>query len=311
LVRRQNLFGAFRKINPFKKVESPFAVTGPYKQVSPLFPNGFAESGKIKVPRVIPEEEEEREEETLDGNAPPNPGFKTSRFCKLFIDAGADVNARDKNGCSVLETLVLAQIQRARKFEDFQALLELLIAAQVDVNAADQNGWTPLFYLLFYSFCDRQEYEKGLKEADIQAIAEKKIGLFKMLIDAGADAKAADKKGNTLLHYIVLPPYNATIEHWDINLGYETRGNHRLFSRLLIEFLVEKGASLSDKNNDGETPLDWATQGSSQHRGGGRGSGMNDNDAFRANLINPVLPTPMPDEQQLQPRQKAADALNF
>jgi len=179
-----------------------------------------------------------------------------------------------------------------------------LISAQVDLNAADKNGWTPLYYLLFYAFCDEQEDEEGLKEADIQAIAEKKTGLFKMLIDAGADVKATDKKGNTLLHYIVLPP-DDTIQGWSIDLDYETRGNHRLFSRQLIELLVENGVSLSDKNNEGETPLDWATQGSSQRssrrgRGGGMGGmggAVQERSMFE--LPTPVMPS------------NAADMLSF
>jgi len=98
----------------------------------------------------------------------------------------------------------------------------------------------------------------------VYAIAMGHAEIGKILLDAGADVKATDKKGNTLLHYIVLPP-NDTIQGWGIDLDYETRGNHRLFSRQLIELLVENGVSLSDKNNEGETPLDWATQGSSQH----------------------------------------------
>jgi len=280
LFRIDRLFAAFRSVDPFKEAELPFAVTGPYKRVAPLFPLDHTEPPKSG--------------EFFEADDDPSLDLKTHQFCKLFLDAGIDVNARDKNGCSVLETLLLAQIDGPRQFEDFQALLELLIAAKVDLNAADENGWTPLFYLLFYAFCDDQEDEEELTESQMQAIAERKIALFKMLTDAGADVKIADQKGNTLLHYIVQPPGDA-IKGWNIDLDYETRGVHRLFSRQLIEFLVEKGVSLSDKNKDGETPLDWATQGPSGRtsRGGMGGmGGMGGADSSRRMQVPiPSLPS--------------------
>ena len=54
---------------------------------------------------------------------------------------------------------------------------------------------------------------------------------------------------------------------------YDARGFHCLFSRQLIELLLESGLTLSDENNDGETPLDWATGASMASRSGGGGYG--------------------------------------
>lgn len=247
LLGESNLYCTFQKKGIFSEgynPSKPFTVTGPYKIAhNPE----LLENKKVKSPVLL---------------------------CKLFIDAGTDVNVRGEDKCSVLETLFLAQIAGIHEYEDFQALLELLIASKADLNAADENGWTPLYYLLFYAFLDDQEYNEEIKEAEIKAIAEKKIGLFKMLIKAGAKVKVADKKGNTLLHYVVRSPdVEITKGANCAELIYDTRGNHRLFSRQLIELLIENGASLSDENKDGETPLDWATEGPRVGSGGYGGMG--------------------------------------
>ncbi|MCL2710324.1 MAG: ankyrin repeat domain-containing protein [Planctomycetaceae bacterium] len=251
LLGESHLCTMFLKKDPFFDLPQPFAATGPYRAPVIQFDDDRVE------------------------------WKSTASLVKLFIDAGADVNARDISGSSVLETLLIGQVGlwEDRKFEIFQELLELLIASKVDLNAADDNGWTPLYYLLFYAFLDQQEDEEGLTEMEIMAIAEKKIGLFKMLIDAGAKVKVADKKGNTLLHYVVRCP-GGEIEKYprSLYLNYETRGNRRFFSRQLVELLIENGASLSDENNTGETPLDWATQGgatsgTAPRSGGGFGGG--------------------------------------
>ena len=250
LLGESHLYATYRKSDPFKDAVQLFAVNGPYKTV--MEPD---DSDRVKW-------------------------HSTAPLVKLFIDAGADVNVRNGSGNSVLETLLIGQVRLSedREFEVFQELLELLIESKVDLNAADENGWTPLYYLLFYAYLDQQEDETE-RELEHRAIADKKIGLFKMLIDAGAKVKVADQQGNTLLHYVVRSP-GGTIEKYpaDLYLDYETRGNRRFFSRQLVELLIENGASLSDENNAGETPLDWATQGgatsgTSPRSGGGWGGG--------------------------------------
>ncbi len=189
------------------------------------------------------------------------------RFCKLFVDARADLAVRDKSDCSIFETLIFSQIQQGhespgRSFDAFKKLIDLLVAAKIDLNAKDKNGWTPLNYLLFYALLDGRENKPGLKEEAIKELAQSKIELFKTLIEAGATVKTADKDGNTLLHYAVGAP-GTVLQKGDFNfpLNYDARGRHRVFCRLLVELLLEKGASLNDENKAGETPFDWAMRG--------------------------------------------------
>jgi hypothetical protein len=170
-------------------------------------------------------------------------------------------------------------------------------------------------------------------EAEFKAVteknAEKKIGLFKLLIDAGAKVKVADKRGNTLLHYVVQPPNERLDYATDdgiIDLDYDTRGIHRLFSRQLIELLIANGASLSDENKNGETPLDWATQGPCYASyGGGQwggamgdygGGGMGSNGFGSTTGSESSSPlsggsVPLPSEPLLLPSGSPASALGF
>jgi hypothetical protein len=74
-------------------------------------------------------------------------------------------------------------------------------------------------------------------------------------------------------------------------LDYETRGINRLFSRQLIELLLENGASLSDENNDGETPLDWATGRANTARRSGSG-GTGGMGGMGGGMAMPLSPAP-------------------
>jgi ankyrin repeat protein len=58
--------------------------------------------------------------------------------------------------------------------------------------------------------------------------------IVKFLIEKGADINIRDNKGNTLMHYSVLPYGN---------------------NPLVIDLLLKKGMDVNGRNRDGETPL--------------------------------------------------------
>ena len=86
---------------------------------------------------------------------------------KLLLDAGADVNAANKKGC----TAVIAAIENG-----VEEVLQLLVEAGADVNIADTKGSTPLMYAAIAN-C--------IKLSSIQAIFR-----------AGAHVNIRDSDGN-------------------------------------------------------------------------------------------------------------------
>ena len=102
-----------------------------------------------------------------------------------------------------------------------EKVAEFLIARGADVNA--RNGWgrTPLFFI------------------------NGSVELLEFLLENGADIDARDLTGSTVLHYASLyqmPGFG----------GGPTRP-----SRLAVE-LLRVGANVNVRNDNGETPLDWA-----------------------------------------------------
>lgn len=224
----------YDKSSPFNSDISPFVINGPYTFWSPGAPRKATEKEDIVS------------------------------ICTLLTDAGMNINLRDKNDCTPIEFLIAVHgATQKRSFEDFRKILEFFIEKKVDLNLRDKHGWTPLNYYLFWSLIDRSEYDGELKEEEINKIAEQKMELFKKLVEAGADVKIKDKKGNNLLHYVVGSPKTRFLRgRYELDLSYETRGKHRQYTRQLLEFLLSKEVSLSEENNDGETPFDWAMRNS-------------------------------------------------
>ena len=90
---------------------------------------------------------------------------------KSLIEAGADINARDKGGGTPLFSAV---------FADHDDVARFLIAQGADVNAKDKNDMTPL-----HDACRR-----GRKDG------------VELLISKGADVNAKDSEGSTPLHLV-------------------------------------------------------------------------------------------------------------
>jgi ankyrin repeat protein len=83
------------------------------------------------------------------------------QMCKVLLDAGADVNWKDKDGWTPLRAAVNHNRQATAKF---------LISRKADVNMADAFGDTPL-----------------MKAAD-----EGNAGIVELLLDSGADPRAVN-----------------------------------------------------------------------------------------------------------------------
>ena len=99
---------------------------------------------------------------------------------KQLIADGADVNAKNRDGTTPLQT---AAIRGHKEF------LELLIANGADVNAKNEDGMTPLHCTAVGTSLNYLS-RGGRYGVDHKEIAE-------LLISAGADVNAQDEDGET------------------------------------------------------------------------------------------------------------------
>jgi cytohesin len=91
----------------------------------------------------------------------------------VLLKAGADPNAQEENGMSVLRDVTWTGKNQV-------AVVKRLIAAKADVNLVANDGWTPLIQIMY---------------AD-PAIA---VPVAEILLQAGADASIVNDEGNSAL----------------------------------------------------------------------------------------------------------------
>lgn len=161
------------------------------------------------------------------GDGPPPPGWGTqgsAPVVKALLEAGADLNARDRHGGTALH--------HAHTADE----VEVLLAAGADVNDRDMHGRTPLHMkttsapevtdALIAFGADVNAQDRGgftpLHSAGTAGAAE-------ALIAAGADVNALDRRGRTPLHEAREPE--------------------------VVEVLIAAGADLTLRDRRGNTPL--------------------------------------------------------
>ena len=155
--------------------------------------------------------------------------LRSSAVIDCLLRRGADVTARCRNGDTALHRALLLDIPDA---------IKSLIAAGSDPEARNNSGATPLI-----SF-----------PTSPRAGVRHLVGL-KILLDAGADVNARDKRGRNVLHILDSPFVD---EKCKIELTRE---------------LLERGVDINARDQDGATPL-------------GRLAQMNfPNEAFAAFLV--------------------------
>lgn len=143
---------------------------------------------------------------------------KSKEMLDLLIAKGADVNARDRSGDTLLHEIAQYRSNNA------VMIAELLIDRGADINAKNKYGRTPLHSAanLFIN--------KDMTE---------------LLIKKGANLNAKDEEGRTPLHEVVIKKaYYGS---------YEAKENQEL-----VEFLLAKGSDINAKDNEGNTPLKLA-----------------------------------------------------
>jgi len=156
---------------------------------------------------------------------------------KTLIERGADVNARTKeyppirrwvtplNDISWVDFTGQTPFLRAALSGDI-TVMRLLLDKGADPNIATFAGTTALMAAAGVNWAENQTYTES-KEALMEAL--------KLCFQKGADVNAKNSMGITAV------------------IGAANRGSDDM-----IEFLVQHGAKLDVKDNEGRTPLVWA-----------------------------------------------------
>ncbi len=108
-------------------------------------------------------------------------GFFDARVTETLLEAGANPNARDKDGATAL--------MKSANY-GYEEAIRLLIEHKADVNLKDNNGRTALMH----------------------AAAGKYIDSIPLLLKAGADLYARDREGDTALDIAVKSKNNVAVK---------------------------------------------------------------------------------------------------
>jgi len=148
---------------------------------------------------------------------------------KVFLEQGADVNAKNENGQTPL--LLAAQNNDVNT-------AKLLISAGADVNIKNNAGQTSIDIALSQGNKEiiKLLLDKGAEITSLHgALQLGNLARVKALLEQGADVNAKDKQGKTALFYAV-------------------ENNHKD----IVELLIAKGADVNAKEDGGYTPLYYA-----------------------------------------------------
>ena len=152
--------------------------------------------------------------------------------CRVFIDAGADIETKNEDGCSPLHLA-----SRSGALE----VVKMLVRAGAGVNVTDDDGRTCLIHAARKGHSETVRYLVGLPEVDVNHCNNKNetalhcatnkghTDVVRVLIAAGADIDTKDEDGCSPLHYSTTPE--------------------------VVKVLVRAGAGVDVTDDDGRTCL--------------------------------------------------------
>jgi ankyrin repeat protein len=169
--------------------------------------------------------------QNIYGRTPLMNSVENLEVAKLLIENGADLAKRDEKGSTALHMACE---------EGEVDVVQLLIDAKADVNAQNNDGRTPLMWV-----------KEGL--------------LAKLLIENGADLEVEDDTGSTTLYYACLR--GVEVVHILIDAKADVNAQN-IYGRTplmnsvenldVAKLLIENGADLAKKDEDGNTALHMA-----------------------------------------------------
>lgn len=170
-------------------------------------------------------------------------GHLQATVAESLIEAGADVNARDRDGATSLQRAIAAGTDSPSEQAPRLAFVKLLLDRGADVNLADQQGLTPVHV----------------------AAAKGRIEILASLAKAGASLTVQDQHGRTALHTAAMSNQVDVIE-WlveqDADVAKKDKVGEtplhvaaRRFRGDAVESLLALGAAVDARNANGATPL--------------------------------------------------------
>ncbi|MDR1434809.1 MAG: ankyrin repeat domain-containing protein [Puniceicoccales bacterium] len=181
---------------------------------------------------------------------------------KVLLAHGANPLWKDLQN----RTLLHKATSRLSIYNHSMQIIGLLLDLGLDPNSRDDGGQVPLVNLIgkilletdcCYCFVWEREHEKLSRsqarenrdsiESACQGI-DYAFKILKLLVERGANIRAQDDDGNTLLH-LAIPAYFLSDD------GVKIYMYQHLNIRLLEE-LIKLGTDVNLANNEGETPLD-------------------------------------------------------
>ncbi|XP_023319185.1 tankyrase-1-like [Trichogramma pretiosum] len=154
---------------------------------------------------------------------------------ELLLRKGASPNELFEDGKSPLHCLCYTFLESEGSARDDKLkMIELLLRYECDVNTTDMFCSSPIFSL-FRDFTT--------KDAD-------QVKLLEILLDHGADLKAVDSSGHTILHRIIRPNLP---EYCEVD-NYEKLFNDDIGAEV-VALLLKHGIDVNVKDIMGRTPL--------------------------------------------------------
>jgi ankyrin repeat protein len=184
-----------------------------------------------------------------------------------LIEAGAEVNARDRSGYTAL----IWAIDKRR-----DAAADLLAASGADVNLADSYGYTPLMWAVERNDLARvKKLIDGKAEIDLAdnkgltalmwAVVKKRFDIARELMERGASADIFDHRGYGALSYAIEKNYDNFIELLAAGCGKASLDNSRPRPLVLwaaqnsrtaiLKLAVSGGADVDVRDPAGRTAL--------------------------------------------------------
>ncbi|MFY8282501.1 ankyrin repeat domain-containing protein [Pseudoalteromonas sp. SSMSWG5] len=161
---------------------------------------------------------------------------------KLLLKKGAKLDSKDNEGNSILHVAADISIYSDDSFENGTRrtkIIKTLLEHGADVNTKNNLGETPLMRMAYWA----------------------KIDGIRLLLKHGADATVVDNSGSTALHHLAK---NIDVMPEDIFYnsypGEDEGGNQFIvYFKAVANEMIQKGADLNIKNNNGETATDVAS----------------------------------------------------